>query len=112
MDARTFRAHECAFLQEDTPENWLISTRAHKGAVDTGTIELLKKCKNLEMHPTLDGYEFSFRVSYFDSPPRSSTSSELCFKNSRCGILSTSWMIDRNLTQLRSSFWLIRLPVT
>jgi len=59
---------------------------------------------------TFDGYELSFLVSYFDSPPRSSTSSELCFRNSRCGMLSTSWMMDKNLTQLRNNFWLIRLP--
>jgi len=43
-------------------------------------------------------------------PTRSSTSSELCFKNSIGAILSTSLMMDRNFTIFRKSFELMRLP--
>jgi len=54
--------------------------------------------------PTFDGYEFSFLESYLDSIPRISISSALCRKNSMGAILRTSWMMERNLVQLRSSF--------
>jgi hypothetical protein len=60
---------------------------------------------------TFDGYEFSRLVSYLDSDPRISTSSELFFKNSIGKIFKTSSMMDMNLTMFRSSFWLIRLPI-
>ena len=67
---------------------------------------------NVGRKTTFDGYEFSLRESYLDSPPRNSTSSVLCFRNSRCRMFNTSCMIERNLTQFRSSFRLICLPVS
>jgi len=60
--------------------------------------------------PTLDGYELIFLLSYLDSGPRMSISSLLCLIYSMGAIFRTSWMMERNLTQLRSSFWLMRLP--
>jgi len=82
--------------------------------MDTGNLQILKSRFNLwkQTETTFDGYELSLRVSYLDSPPRNSTSSVLCFRNSRCGMFKTSCMIERNLTQFRNSFWLIRLPVS
>jgi len=61
--------------------------------------------------PTFDGYKFSFLESYLDSIPRISISSALCRQNSTGTILRKSWMMERNLVQLCSSFWLMRLPV-
>jgi len=90
---------------------------AHIGFCLVGTTtEQGVKCwentaENERYTPTLDGYEMIFRLSYLDSGPRISFSSLLCLIYSWGATLSTSWMMDRNFTQFRSSVWLIRLPV-